>query len=53
MGKRKSIEEALADWEDARLEPDDDSEESEDWYADDGARDDNISIDEDGTEYRE
>lgn len=52
MEKRKSIEEALADWENARLEPDDDSEESE-VIEDDGERDDNVLIDEDGVSYYE
>jgi len=51
MAKRKI---ALRQWEDNRLEQeDDDSEESEDWYEDDGIRDDNVFIDEDGAFYYE
>ena len=42
----------LRQWEDNRLDPDDDdNEESEDWYEDDGIRDDNVFIDEDGVSY--
>jgi len=47
MAKRKSIEEALAAWEDARLDDDYEEEDSEAWE-DDGIRDDNVCIDEEG-----
>jgi len=48
MPKRKIT---LREWEDKRLDPEDDESESDDFYADDGERDDNISIDEDGVRY--
>ena len=52
MVKHKSIEEALVAWENARLEPDDDSEDdSEDWYDDFEWPEDNVLIDEEGVEY--
>ena len=52
MAKRKSIEEALAAWENAKLEPDDDSQDdSEDWYDDFEEPEDNVCVDEEGTSY--
>ena len=43
----------LRQWEDNRLEPDDDDSEESEVIEDDGIRDDNVFIDEDGVHYYE
>jgi len=50
MDKRKIT---LRAWENNRLEPDDDESESDNLIEDDGIRDDNVSIDEDGVKFYE